>query len=69
MVLAENVRALRLEKGLSQEKLADKCGLHRTYVGSVERSERNATLGTLDVLASALGVSAARLLREVGGRK
>ncbi|MCK4626155.1 MAG: helix-turn-helix transcriptional regulator [Phycisphaerae bacterium] len=61
-VLAENVRSLRHAKGLSQEELAAVCGLHRTYVGSVERGERNVTLSTLEVLASALGVTAPSLL-------
>jgi transcriptional regulator with XRE-family HTH domain len=61
-VLAENIRAIRRQKGLSQEKLAEICGLHRTYVGSVERAERNVTLSTLEVFATALGVSIPDLL-------
>jgi transcriptional regulator with XRE-family HTH domain len=61
-VLASNVRALRHAQGVSQEELAARCGLHRTYVGSVERGERNATLSTLEVLASVLGVSVPELL-------
>lgn len=60
--LAENIRRLRHEQSLSQEELADICGLHRTYVGSVERGERNVTLSSLEVLAKALGVSAVDLL-------
>jgi len=44
--------------------LAEKCGLHRTYIGSVERCERNVTLSTLEVLASALGVSVPELLSK-----
>lgn len=60
--LAENVRALRSAKGLSQEQLADICGLHRTYIGSVERAERNVTLSTLEVLAAALEVTITGLL-------
>ncbi len=47
---------------MSQEELAEKCGLHRTYVGSVERCERNVTLSTLELLASVLGVSVPELL-------
>lgn len=61
-VLASNLRALRHAQGVSQEELAARCGLHRTYVGSVERGERNATLSTLEVLASVLGVSVPELL-------
>jgi len=63
-ILAENLRAYRKTKGLSQEELADMCGLHRTYVGSVERGERNATLSTLETLASALGISVPELLTK-----
>lgn len=61
-ILATNIRTLRQAKGLSQEGFADKCGLHRTYVGSVERGESNVTLSTLEALAGALGVSVADLL-------
>lgn len=61
-ILAENVRAFRKEHGISQEELADRCELHRTYIGSVEREERNVSLSTLEVLAQALGVSVAELL-------
>lgn len=60
--LAENVRGLRSKLGLSQEELADRCGLHRTYVGAIERAERNVTLSTLEVFSKALGVSVADLL-------
>jgi len=61
-ILAENVRAFRLEKGLSQEALADISSLHRTYVGSIERMERNASLATLELLAEALGIGVPELL-------
>ena len=61
-VLAANVRAYRAEQGISQEELADRCELHRTYIGSIEREERNATLSTIEVLAKALGVSVPQLL-------
>lgn len=63
-VLAQNIKAFRRKKGLSQEELAEQCGLHRTYIGSVERLERNVTLSTLEVLASTLGVSVPDLLTE-----
>jgi transcriptional regulator with XRE-family HTH domain len=61
-ILAQNVIRLRRARGLSQEALADACGLHRTYVGSVEREERNVTLSTLEVFANALRVSVIDLL-------
>ncbi len=63
-VLAENIRALRLAKNLSQEDLAHICGLHRTYVGSIERAERNVTISSLEVIANALGVSVPELLTK-----
>lgn len=44
--------------------MAEKCGLHRTYVGAIERRERNVTLETLNTLALALGVSAAELITD-----
>lgn len=62
--LAKNLRARRQALGLSQEELADACGLHRTYLGSIERCERNVTLSTLEVLANALRISIAELLME-----
>lgn len=66
-ILAENIRNYRYAKNLSQEELASICGLHRTYVGSVERGERNVTLSTLEVLAKALNVSVPVLLIKKGG--
>lgn len=62
-VVASNLRKLRQEIGISQEELAEKCGLHRTYIGSIERSERNITLQTLEKLAINLGVSPLDLLK------
>lgn len=61
-VLSENLRAFRRAQQLSQEELAGICGLHRTYVGSVERGERNVTLSTLEAFAQVLGVSVSSLL-------
>lgn len=60
--LAENIRAIRRERNISQEELAELCGLHRTYVGFVERGERNVTLSSLEVISRALGVSVPSLL-------
>jgi transcriptional regulator with XRE-family HTH domain len=63
-VLADNLRRLRHHLGVSQEELAAQCGLHRTYIGSVERGERNVTLSTLEALASVLEVAVPQLLTQ-----
>ena len=68
-VLAANNRAHRARLGLSQEAFADACGLHRTYIGAVERAERNVTLSTLETLASALGISVPQLLTPPSGAR
>jgi transcriptional regulator with XRE-family HTH domain len=60
--LSTNLRSLRKRQGISQEKLAELCGLHRTYVGSVERGERNVSLSSLEALSEALGVTVPDLL-------
>ena len=57
------VRKLRLAKDLSQEKFAAKCKLDRTYVGSVERGERNIALRNIDKIAKALGISTSELTK------
>ena len=62
--LAHNVITFRKQLALSQEQLAHRCGLHRTYIGSVERGERNVTLSSLETLASALDVTVTQLLTE-----
>ncbi|MCA9085206.1 MAG: helix-turn-helix transcriptional regulator, partial [Planctomycetaceae bacterium] len=54
-VYGERLRAIRLQKGVSQEALADAAELHRTYVSSVERGERNISLVNIGRLADALG--------------
>lgn len=62
--VAANVKQLRLEKQLSQEELAALAGYHRTYVGSIERSERNITIITLEKIAKALQIEASELLKK-----
>lgn len=61
-VLAANVRARRLERGLTQETLAEIAGIHRNYLGGIERRERNVGLDNLEALADALDISIAELL-------
>jgi transcriptional regulator with XRE-family HTH domain len=63
-VFAKRMRQIRQVKGLSQEALADLAGLHRTYVGSVERSERNVSIDNMERLARALEVDIVDLLRD-----
>lgn len=61
---ATNVRRLRRAAGVSQEALAAAAGLHRTYVGAVERGERRVTLRTVERIAAALSVDPLDLLQE-----
>jgi transcriptional regulator with XRE-family HTH domain len=64
VVLGGAIRSRRSELGYSQEGFASKIGLHRTYVGSVERGERNLSLVNLVRIAGGLGVSASWLLHR-----
>jgi DNA-binding XRE family transcriptional regulator len=59
----QNLRTIRETAGISQEKLAEEAGLHRTYVSSVERGKRNISLLNIARLAKALGVPMAKLVR------
>lgn len=63
--LGENIRQLRLSKGLSQEKLAELADLHRTYIGGVERGERNISLLNLIRLARVLEVPVTKLVEGI----
>lgn len=61
-IFARNLKEMRVKQRLSQEKLADIAGLHRTYVGSVERGERNISIDNMERLASALNITIQNLL-------
>ncbi len=63
-VLASNLRRLRTATGLSQEELAARAGLHRTYVSSIERGRRNVSLENIFALARALGCDPRELIDE-----
>ena len=65
-LIAKNLRLLRDKKGMSQEALADRAGLHRTQLSVIERGLRNIRLDTLVSLAAALGVPETELLIESG---
>ncbi len=65
-VFAANVRRQRMMLGLSQELLAERAGVHRTYVGMLERGEKNVTIYNIARIAQALGVTAASLLQLPG---
>jgi len=64
MAFGRRVRKLREAQRLSQEQLAERAGMHRTYLSSLERGQRNVGLDNIIALAQALGVSAARLFDE-----
>lgn len=66
MVFAANVRRLRTERGLSQEALAEAAGVHRTYIGMLERGEKNVTIYNIERIARALAISPSHLLATDG---
>lgn len=64
-VLGLRIRDLRRAQGLSQEDLADKCGVHRTFMGTVERGESNLSFSNIHKVASTLGISLSALFEGV----
>jgi transcriptional regulator with XRE-family HTH domain len=68
LALAERIRSLREQKKWSQEEFADRCGLHRTAIGFLERAERNPRLDTLLTLSKGLGISVSELLQGLESR-
>ena len=60
-----SVRSRRMALGISQEEFAERVGLHRTYIGMIERAEKNITLENIEKIANGLGLPIADLFREV----
>ena len=58
----QNVQRIRKERNISQEKLAELAGLHRTYIGMIERAEKNITLCNIEKIAKALNVKISELV-------
>ena len=65
--IGQRIRSYRLQKGLNQEELAEKCGLHPTYIGQVERGEKNATLESISKIADGLSLPLSTLFENIGG--
>jgi transcriptional regulator with XRE-family HTH domain len=64
-VLGDRIRVLRRKKGFSQESFADHCGLHRTYMGGIERGEHNLTIQTALTIANGLGITLSKLFAGI----
>ena len=65
--IGQRIRNYRNQMKLSQEELAEKCGLHPTYIGQVERGEKNATLESINKIAAGLNVSMSTLFENIEG--
>ena len=68
-IFGTNLRNYRTKLGLSQEKFAEKCGLHRTYIGSIERFQRNVSLENVQHIAEALNMEPYKLLMPTEEKK
>jgi transcriptional regulator with XRE-family HTH domain len=68
-IFGKNVRIYRENSGISQERLAQTCGLHRTYIGSIERGERNISLENIQKIAAALHVKIIDLFEGINAKK
>jgi transcriptional regulator with XRE-family HTH domain len=64
-ILGKRIRALRGKKGFSQESFADHCGLHRTYMGGIERGEHNLTIPAALTIANGLGITLSELFADI----
>ena len=65
-IIGQRIRNYRTQKGLSQEKLAELAGCHPTYIGQLERGEKNATLESVEKITSAMDVSLSQLFDKLG---
>ena len=63
-IFAQNIRLIRYSKELSQEDLADRSGLHRTYISDIERESRNISIDNIEKIATALDINPAKLLED-----
>ena len=65
-IIGQRIRNYRTQKGLSQEKLAELAGCHPPYIGQLERGEKNATLESVEKIASAMDISLSELFDKLG---
>jgi len=65
-ILGQRIRNYRTAQGLSQEKLAELAGCHSTYIGQIERGEKNATIESIEKISSALNISLSTLFEKLG---
>lgn len=65
--IGQRIRNYRIQQGLSQEALAENSGLHPTYIGQIERGEKNATLESIEKVANGLSVPLGKLFENIGG--
>jgi len=63
ILLADNIKGLRKQQGLTQEALGEKCNFHPTFISLIERKQRNVTVSTLEIIARALNVKPFELLK------
>ena len=67
--IGERIRIYRLKRGFSQEQLAELAGVHPTYIGQLERGEKNATMETIEKVSLALEIPLSELFQLLGGRQ
>ena len=68
-ILGQRIRNYRTAKGLSQEKLAELAGCHPTYIGQIERGEKNATVESIEKISVALNISLSKLFEKLGAQE